>query len=88
MAQVTGGIYEIPKQVTEMLEKGSENRFFTSAHVQLASDAAAYCTGMYGYNITHHAGVFVLLVLRCVTRLVGSVVRIRSVTPKKIGIIW
>jgi hypothetical protein len=40
---VTGhrGIYETLKQVTEMLEKGSKNRFFVSAHVQLASDAAA-----------------------------------------------
>jgi hypothetical protein len=40
MSQVTGGIYETLKQVTEMLEKGSKNRFFASAHVQLASDSA------------------------------------------------
>ncbi|KAJ7871813.1 hypothetical protein B0H14DRAFT_3439248 [Mycena olivaceomarginata] len=42
MSQVTGGIYETLKQVTEMLEKGSKTRFFASAHVQLASDAAAF----------------------------------------------
>ncbi|KAJ7831819.1 hypothetical protein B0H14DRAFT_3463768 [Mycena olivaceomarginata] len=42
MSQVTGGIYETLKQVTEMLEKGSKTRFFASAHVQLASNAAAF----------------------------------------------
>jgi hypothetical protein len=42
MSQVTGGIYESLKQVTEILEKGSKNRFFTSMHVQLASDAAVF----------------------------------------------
>jgi hypothetical protein len=42
MSQVTGGIYETLKRVTEMLEKGSKNRYFASAHVQLASDAAAF----------------------------------------------
>jgi hypothetical protein len=42
MSQVTGGIYETLKQVTDMLEKGSKNRFFASTHVQLASDAAAF----------------------------------------------
>jgi hypothetical protein len=42
MSQVTGGIYETLKQVTKMLEKGSKKRFFISAHVQLASDAAAF----------------------------------------------
>jgi thiamine monophosphate synthase len=41
MSQVTGAMYETLKQVTEMLEKGSKTRFFVSAHVQLASDAAA-----------------------------------------------
>ncbi|KAJ7339244.1 hypothetical protein DFH08DRAFT_812635 [Mycena albidolilacea] len=41
-SQVTGGIYETLKQVTEMLEKGSKNGFFTSMHVQLSSDAAAF----------------------------------------------
>jgi hypothetical protein len=42
MSQVTAGIYETLKQVTEMLEKSSKNRFFASAHVQLASDAVVF----------------------------------------------
>jgi hypothetical protein len=40
MSQVTGGMYETLKQVTEMVEKGSKHRIFASAHVQLASAAA------------------------------------------------
>ncbi|KAJ7362796.1 hypothetical protein DFH08DRAFT_799818 [Mycena albidolilacea] len=42
IARVTGGIYETLKQVTEMLEKGSKNGIFASAHVQLASNATAF----------------------------------------------